>query len=72
MPTACIRPLQASSPQPGFPADWLGPVDKIARRLDHILAVDPTPTGVLRGLSEAAGGISKRGLGNNALSEAVA
>lgn len=49
----------------------IGPVDKVARRLDHILAVDPTLPGVLRGLAEAASGLSKRSLGNETLSPSV-
>jgi CelD/BcsL family acetyltransferase involved in cellulose biosynthesis len=50
----------------------IGPVDKVVRRLDHILAVDPSTGGLLRGLGEAAKGLSKRGLSNHALSDAVA
>lgn len=50
----------------------IGPVNKVCRRIDHILTLEPTVGGVLRGLGEAAGGLSKRSLGNQALSDAVA
>jgi CelD/BcsL family acetyltransferase involved in cellulose biosynthesis len=50
----------------------IGAVDKIRRRLDHIATVDPSLTGLRRGLAEAAAGMRKRGLGNDALSDAVA
>jgi len=50
----------------------IGAVDKIRRRLDHIAAVDPSLTGLGRGLAEAAAGMRKRSLGNDALSDAVA
>lgn len=50
----------------------VGAVDKVRRRLDHIAAVDPSLTGLGRGLAEAARGMRKRGLGNDALSDAVA
>ena len=46
-------------------------VDKVRRRIDHIATLDPTPAGFIRGLGEAARGLSKRSLGNQPLSEGV-
>lgn len=50
----------------------VGAVDKVRRRLDHIAAVDPSPSGRVRGVLEAVHGARKRGLGNDALSDRAA
>lgn len=75
-PGAGLVPAQAAAPAPlAFASRRLsriGPVDKVFRRLDHIVAVDPSAQGVIRGLGEAVQGLSKRGLGNDALSASVA